>query len=228
MVRSHIQPVRVRAPRPPVTGHVASPGGAQVGAVAEGGGFDPAVRGGDPEQVGAGGVDDRLAVGGVDGEVVAVGVVAYQHIAATLVDLDGRVVHRDLKPENVLLHGGHRCLADFGISRYAEATTAPDTRKYAMSPPYAAPEQWRFERAGTPADAYAFGVMAYELLSGSLPFTGPDFRDQHLNKVPEPLTAASNDLQGLAAALFHAADLQFLVELRGFEPLTLVVIRCST
>ena len=57
-------------------------------------------------------------------------------VALALADLDGRVVHRDLKPENVLLLGGNWCLADFGISRYAEATTAPDTRKHAMSWPY--------------------------------------------------------------------------------------------
>jgi len=68
-------------------------------------------------------------------------------ITAALEDLDGRVVHRDLKPENVLYLNGFWCLADFGISRYAEATTAEDTRKYSMTGPYAAPEQWRFERA---------------------------------------------------------------------------------
>jgi serine/threonine-protein kinase len=128
-------------------------------------------------------------------------------IAATLVDLDGRVVHRDLKPENVLLLEGRWCLADFGISRYAEATTAPDTRKYAMSPPYAAPEQWRFERAGTPTDVYAFGVIAYELLSGLRPFGGPDFREQHLNEAPTPLTAAPAALAALVEeCLYKAAE----------------------
>jgi len=55
-------------------------------------------------------------------------------IATALTDLNGRVVHRDLKPHNVLLLDGRWCLADFGISRYAEASTAPDTRKFAMSP----------------------------------------------------------------------------------------------
>lgn len=137
------------------------------------------------------------------GTADAIGILS--DIGATLVDLDGRVVHRDLKPENVLLLGGHWCLADFGISRYAEKTTAPDTRKYSMSPPYAAPEQWRFERAGTPADVYAFGVMAYELLFGSLPFTGPDFRDQHLNKVPAPLTAAPVALGALVEECIYKA-----------------------
>jgi serine/threonine-protein kinase len=137
----------------------------------------------------------------------AVAVSVLMDIATTLVDLDGRVVHRDLKPENVLLLDGRWCLADFGISRYAEATTAPDTRKYSMSRQYAAPEQWRFERAGTPADVYALGVMAYELLSGSLPFTGPDFRDQHLRMAPAPLAVGSAALAALVdECLYKAAE----------------------
>lgn len=128
-------------------------------------------------------------------------------IVTALADLDGRVVHRDLKPENVLLLDGHWCLADFGISRYAEKTTAPDTRKYSMTPPYAAPEQWRFERAGTPADVYAFGIMAYELLSGSLPFAGPDFRQQHLKVGAPPLAGAPAPLAALVEeCLFKAAE----------------------
>lgn len=114
-------------------------------------------------------------------------VVILSDIAAALVDLDGKVVHRDLKPENVLYLDGHWCLTDFGIARYAEATTAPDTQKYSMSPCYAAPERWRGERATIAADVYAVGVMAFELLSGSLPFAGPsphDLRDQHLHSDP--------------------------------------------
>lgn len=121
-------------------------------------------------------------------------------IAVALVDLDGKVVHRDLKPENVLLLDGTWCLADFGISRYAEATTAPDTQKYALSPPYAAPERWRGERVTIATDVYSFGVIAYELLSGSLPFRGPelhDFREQHLHGSPANL----GDVPAALAAL---------------------------
>jgi serine/threonine-protein kinase len=111
-------------------------------------------------------------------------------IVDALVDLDGKVVHRDLKPENVLRLKGHWCLADFGISRYAEASTAPDTQKFALSPPYAAPERWRTIRATSAADVYAAGVIIYEMLAGRRPFLGPareDFREQHLHVDATPL-----------------------------------------
>lgn len=97
-------------------------------------------------------------------------------VAAALSDLDGRVVHRDLKPENVLLLAGHWCLADFGISPYAEATTAPDTRKYSLTPEYAAPERWRAERATTSTDVYSLGILAHELLAGSARPSPPTHR----------------------------------------------------
>lgn len=131
-------------------------------------------------------------------------------IADALIDLDGRVVHRDLKPANVLLLNGHWCLADFGISRYAEASTAPDTQKFALSPPYAAPERWRAERATSAADVYALGAIGYELLSGQRPFPGPsteDFREQHLHETPTTLTGVSTALATLIdECLFKAPD----------------------
>ncbi len=133
-------------------------------------------------------------------------VVVLTDVAEALASLEAEVVHRDLKPENVLLYEGHWCLADFGIARYAEATTASDTRKYAMTAQYAAPEQWRGERATHATDVYAFGVMAFELLEGRLPFPGPDFRQQHLNEPPPTLSGCPPWLASLVnECLFKAA-----------------------
>ena len=118
-------------------------------------------------------------------------------VAEALASLEAGVVHRDLKPENVLLYEGHWCLADFGIARYAEATTAPDTHKFAMTPPYAAPEQWRGERATSATDVYALGVLAFEVLQDELPFPGPDFRQQHLNQPPPAVSGCPPSLASL-------------------------------
>jgi Protein kinase domain len=71
-------------------------------------------------------------------------------VATALADLDGRVVHRDLKPANLLFLAGSWCVSDFGISRYADASTATHTRKLSLSAPYAAPERWRAEQRNDP------------------------------------------------------------------------------
>ena len=124
-------------------------------------------------------------------------------IAETLAAVEGRVVHRDIKPENILLLDGRWHLADFGIARYAEATTAPDTLKYAKTPAYAAPEQWRGDRATSATDVYALGVVAYELLAGRLPFQGPDCRHQHLEESPEAITGIPDRLRSLVGECLY-------------------------
>ena len=119
-------------------------------------------------------------------------------IAEALVAVEARgVVHRDIKPENVLLLDGRWHIADFGIARYAEATTASDTLRLAKSYPYAAPEQWREERATSATDVYALGVIAHELLVGERPFGGPDFRRQHLEDNPPTIAGIPDRLRSL-------------------------------
>ena len=118
-------------------------------------------------------------------------------ITRALIAIEGQVIHRDIKPDNVLLLNGRWCLADFGISRYAEATTAADTHKFSMTPLYAAPEQWRGEQATSATDVYAMGVVAYELLAGRPPFTGPNYREQHLGETPSPIPSIPPRLQSM-------------------------------
>ena len=141
---------------------------------------------------------DRLEAGDMnEKEAVA----AMKDVTDALVDLTGRVVHRDIKSENTLLLGGHWCLGDFGISRYAEATTATDTRKHALTAAYAAPERWRAERATGATDVYSLGVMAYEMLCGTRPFTGSreELREGHLHRAAPTLGGVGANLSALVA-----------------------------
>ncbi|MER5475252.1 serine/threonine-protein kinase [Streptomyces sp. NPDC002685] len=130
-------------------------------------------------------------------------------VAEALADLkDREIVHRDLKPENILLLGGRWCLADFGIARYAEATTANCTFKFHGTLAYMAPERWNNQRATSASDIYALGILAYELLEGTPPFTGPyehDFQDQHLHGTLPPLATAPPLLAALITECLYKA-----------------------
>jgi eukaryotic-like serine/threonine-protein kinase len=100
------------------------------------------------------------------------------------------IVHRDLKPANILYHDTKWKIADFGISRFVEESTSLNTLKECWTPTYAAPEQWLLERATHATDIYALGCIAYALLTGYPPFSGPsseDIREQHLRAEPPPL-----------------------------------------
>jgi tetratricopeptide (TPR) repeat protein/tRNA A-37 threonylcarbamoyl transferase component Bud32 len=80
------------------------------------------------------------------------------------------VVHRDLKPGNILVDGaGQPRLLDFGIARLIDDEAGAGeahTRTLLLTPEYAAPEQFRGERATTATDVYALGAVLYELLAG--------------------------------------------------------------
>lgn len=83
---------------------------------------------------------------------------------------DQGVVHRDLKPANVLvdLAGGHVKLADFGVARQEDASVTR-TGMTLGTPAYMAPEQLAGAPANAATDAYALGVMLFELLAGRRP-----------------------------------------------------------
>ncbi len=87
------------------------------------------------------------------------------------------VIHRDVKPSNILLdRRGVPILSDFGLARVAEGETERLTQTGAMvgTPTYMAPEQCSGGDVGAPADIYALAVIAFEMVTGRVPFTAPN------------------------------------------------------
>jgi tetratricopeptide (TPR) repeat protein len=127
------------------------------------------------------------------------------------------VIHRDIKPENVLLAQGHALLADFGIARArAEVRSVPGadgpltTSGVAMGTPgYMAPEQVTGDRGvDGRADVYALGVVAYEMLAGTPPFTGPTAHaiiTAHLTKTPPEVRSVRDDVPRAVADAVRTA-----------------------
>ena len=88
------------------------------------------------------------------------------------------VVHRDVKPGNLLVSDADVVkLADFGIARAPGAVEHHPGRVGLGTAAYLAPEQARGEEAGPRADIYSLGVVAYQLISGRLPYEAARYRN---------------------------------------------------
>lgn len=108
------------------------------------------------------------------------------------------LVHRDIKPENILLSNGAAVVTDFGIAKAVAAsrvtdgsTTLTQVGSAIGTPAYMAPEQAAGDAVDHRADLYAWGVVAYELLTGTHPFghrtTGQALIAAHIAEPPAPL-----------------------------------------
>jgi serine/threonine-protein kinase len=126
------------------------------------------------------------------------GALAYAHAEG--------VIHRDIKPANILLHDHRVVLTDFGIARAAHEAWKPtgnsdDTLTQVGislgTPAYMAPEQAAGSDVDRRADLYALGILAYQMLAGSPPFTGETpqrILAAQIAQRPEPLGAQRPDL----------------------------------
>ncbi len=83
------------------------------------------------------------------------------------------VVHRDVKPANLLFHqDGRLLLSDFGIARLRALPSLTNFGSFLGTAEYASPEQISSNDIDYRTDIYSLGTILYELLSGSVPFTG--------------------------------------------------------
>ena len=83
------------------------------------------------------------------------------------------VVHRDIKPHNILIsEDGRVKIADFGIARATSEAELTQTGMVVGTVNYTSPEQAKGETATDRSDLYSAGVILYQMLTGSLPFTG--------------------------------------------------------
>jgi serine/threonine-protein kinase len=107
-----------------------------------------------------------------------------------------QIIHRDIKPANIMMDAaGEAMVTDFGIAKVAESTTHTQTGAAVGTPQYMSPEQCRGTDITWAADQYALGVVAYEMLTGSVPFTGTTFAVMraHIEQTPPPITERRPD-----------------------------------
>ncbi len=94
------------------------------------------------------------------------------------------IVYRDLKPENILIRAdGHISLTDFGFAK----VIAAETYTICGTPDYLAPEVALSQGYGKAVDAYALGILIYEMLVGMPPFyheSQAQLYDNIINKAP--------------------------------------------
>jgi hypothetical protein len=107
-----------------------------------------------------------------------------------------QIIHRDIKPANIMMDAaGEAMVTDFGIAKVAESTAHTQTGAAVGTPQYMSPEQCRGTEITWAADQYALGVVAYEMLTGAVPFTGTTFAVMraHLEQTPPPIAERRPD-----------------------------------
>jgi serine/threonine-protein kinase len=118
------------------------------------------------------------------------------------------VVHRDVKPGNLLVSDSDVVkLADFGIARAADQSSITQVGSVLGTAAYLAPEQARGEESGPRADLYSLGVVAYQLLTGRLPYEANSLSELALKQQREPAPPVDQVNPHVPPELADAVDL---------------------
>lgn len=99
------------------------------------------------------------------------------------------IVHRDIKPQNILIgRDGVAKVTDFGVAEVGRSSGLTSNGMTIGTVEYMAPEQAQGAELTAAADLYATGVILYEMLTGTLPFTGTsrEIMLQHVNAAVTP------------------------------------------
>ena len=107
------------------------------------------------------------------------------------------VIHRDVKSANIMLdEDGWAVVTDFGIAKVVQAEGLTLTGVTVGTPTYMSPEQCDMREVTGASDQYSLGVVAYEMLTGQLPFKGDSTMSvmyAHFNQPPRPVTELRPD-----------------------------------